>query len=120
MNKLLPLALAFGVMISAASAQPAATPPAATPPPAGQPANPPAPGARRGGRGGNGGTQLVDGRQVSNDSFYKLGPDSMPMDSVPKGRIVGPTTISTQVFPGNYHTYWVYVPAQYDPAKPTP
>jgi enterochelin esterase family protein len=120
MNKLLPRILALSMMVSAAWAQPAATPPATTPPPAGQPATPPAPGARRGGRGGNSGTQLVDGRQVSNDSFYKLGPDSMPMDGVPKGQIVGPTTISTQVFPGNYHTYWVYVPAQYDPAKATP
>jgi enterochelin esterase-like enzyme len=56
----------------------------------------------------------------NNDSFYKLGPDSMPMNGVPHGHFVGPTVIPTQVFPGNFHTYWVYVPAQYDPAKPTP
>jgi enterochelin esterase-like enzyme len=55
-----------------------------------------------------------------NDAFYKLGPDSQPMNGVPKGHFVGPLKIPTQVFPGNFHTYWVYVPAQYDPAKPTP
>ncbi len=55
----------------------------------------------------------------TNDAFYKLGPDSMPMQGVPKGKLVGPTTLPTNAFPGNQHTYYVYVPAQYDPAKPT-
>jgi len=27
--------------------------------------------------------------------------------------------IPSSVFPGTQHTYWVYVPAQYDPAQPT-
>jgi enterochelin esterase family protein len=52
------------------------------------------------------------------DAFYKLGPDSLPMDGVPKGKLIGPTTLPSQVYPGNSHTYWIYVPAQYDPAKP--
>jgi enterochelin esterase family protein len=73
-----------------------------------QSTNAPGQGQRRGGNANN------------NDAFYKLGPDSMPMTGVPKGHFVGPTIIPTQVFPGNSHTYWVYVPAQYDPAKPTP
>jgi len=55
-----------------------------------------------------------------NDAFYKLGPDSQPMAGVPKGRWVGPTIIPSRVFPGTQHTYYVYVPAQYDPATPTP
>jgi len=71
--------------------------------------------AVRGGRRGGG-----RGAPNNNDAFYKLGPDSKAMDGVPKGHFVGPTTLPTQVFPGNFHTYWVYVPAQYDPAKPTP
>src|SRR4051812_33406571 len=58
-------------------------------------------------------------RGPNNDAYYKLGPDSMPMDGVPKGHFVGPTTLPTNAFPGNQHTYWVYVPAQYDPSKPT-
>jgi enterochelin esterase-like enzyme len=52
------------------------------------------------------------------DAFYKLGPDSMPQEGVPKGKLIGPTTLPSDVFPGTSHTYWVYVPAQYDPAKP--
>jgi enterochelin esterase family protein len=52
------------------------------------------------------------------DNFYKLGPDSLPQDGVPKGKLIGPTTLPSQVFPGTAHTYWVYVPAQYAGSKP--
>jgi enterochelin esterase family protein len=51
------------------------------------------------------------------DKFYKLGPDSMPQDGVPKGTLVGPTTLPCKVYPGTQHTYFVYVPAQYDPKQ---
>lgn len=49
---------------------------------------------------------------------YHLGPDSLPEDGVPKGEIRGPFTLPCQAYPGTQHTYWVYVPAQYDPAVP--
>jgi enterochelin esterase-like enzyme len=52
------------------------------------------------------------------DSQYRLGPDSLPQDGVPKGEIRGPFTLPSEVFPGTQHTYWVYVPAQYDPSEP--
>ncbi len=52
------------------------------------------------------------------DSQYRLGPDSFPQDGVPKGEIRGPFTLPCQAYPGTQHTYWVYVPAQYDPAVP--
>jgi enterochelin esterase family protein len=52
------------------------------------------------------------------DAYYKLGPDSLPMDGVPKGQIKGPFTLPSEAYPGTQHTYWVYVPAQYDAAKP--
>lgn len=55
----------------------------------------------------------------TNDLFYRLGPDSLPLDGVPKGRFSEPKVIQSQVFPGTQHTYWVYVPAQYDPSKLT-
>ena len=67
--------------------------------------------AARGGRTGEQGP--------NKDAFYKLGPDSMPMDGIPKGKWVGPTIIPSAVFPGYQHTYHVYVPAQYDLAIPT-
>src|ERR1700729_3415690 len=54
----------------------------------------------------------------SPNSQYRLGPDSMPQEGVPKGAIRGPFTLPSKVYPGTQHTYWVYVPAQYDPAVP--
>src|SRR5580704_11407791 len=53
------------------------------------------------------------------DAFYHLGPDSLPQDGVPKGDLRGPFTLPSAAYPGTQHTYWVYVPAQYDPATPT-
>jgi enterochelin esterase family protein len=52
------------------------------------------------------------------DVYYHLGPDSLPQDGVPKGEIKGPFTLPSTAFPGTQHTWWVYVPAQYDPATP--
>ena len=42
----------------------------------------------------------------------------MPQDGVPKGEIRGPFVLPSQVFPGTQHTYWIYVPAQYDGTVP--
>ena len=58
-------------------------------------------------------------RPPNPDSQYHLGPDSMPQDGVPKGEIRGPFVIQSTAYPGTQHTYWVYVPAQYDPAVAT-
>ena len=55
----------------------------------------------------------------TNDVFYRLGSDSKPMEGVPRGKFVGPKVIQSDVFPGTQHTFWIYVPAQYDPAQPT-
>jgi predicted alpha/beta superfamily hydrolase len=52
------------------------------------------------------------------DDVYKLGPDSLPQDGVPKGEVIGPLTLASEVFPNTTRHYWVYVPAQYDAAKP--
>ena len=52
------------------------------------------------------------------NSQYRLGPDSLPQEGVPKGEIRGPFTLPCTVYPGTQHTYWVYVPAQYDPSIP--
>jgi enterochelin esterase family protein len=59
------------------------------------------------------------GRQGPNtDIHYKLGPDSLAQEGVPKGEIKGPFTLPSEAYPGTQHTYWIYVPAQYDPATP--
>ena len=52
------------------------------------------------------------------EQYYKLSPDSLPQEGVPKGQIQGPFTLPSQAYPGTQHTYWVYVPAQYNSATP--
>src|SRR5687767_11672041 len=53
------------------------------------------------------------------DDAYRLGPDSLPQEGVPKGKVVGPLTLaSMSVYPNTTRNYWVYVPAQYDGKKP--
>jgi hypothetical protein len=52
------------------------------------------------------------------DIQYRLGPDSLPQDGVPHGEIRGPFPLPSQAYPGTSHTYWVYVPAQYNAAVP--
>jgi len=55
---------------------------------------------------------------ANTDNLYQLGPDSAPHAGVPQGKVTQPATIASKVFPGTSHMYTVYVPAQYDPAKP--
>src|SRR5580765_7918619 len=38
--------------------------------------------------------------------------------NVPKGEVTKYTFADSKVFPGTTRDYWVYVPKQYDPAKP--
>jgi enterochelin esterase-like enzyme len=52
------------------------------------------------------------------DVLYRLGPDSLEQEGVPRGQLRGPFTLPTALFPGTQHTYWVYVPAQYNPSTP--
>ena len=57
-------------------------------------------------------------RPPNTDMHYQLGPDSLPREGVPKGELRGPFVLPSQAYPGTQHTYWVYVPAQYDAAVP--
>ena len=51
------------------------------------------------------------------NAVYTLGPDSLERDGVPKGVLRGPFVLPDSTsYPGTQHTYWVHVPAQYDPA----
>jgi gluconolactonase len=51
---------------------------------------------------------------------YTLGPDSQPQSGVPKGTITEYELEAGKFYSGAPHTYSIYVPAQYDAAKPTP
>jgi len=63
-------------------------------------------------------TQPLPAQAPNPNSQYRLGPDSLPQEGVPKGEIRGPFTLPSKIYEGTQHTYWVYVPAQYDPAVP--
>lgn len=49
---------------------------------------------------------------------YPPHPDSLPQKGVPKGEVKGPFDWKSKIFPGTERQFWIYVPAQYDPAKP--
>jgi enterochelin esterase-like enzyme len=63
-------------------------------------------------------TLLAQAQAPNPDAFYHMGPDSLAQDGVPKGEIRGPFTLPSKVYEGTQHTYFVYVPAQYDAAVP--
>ena len=48
---------------------------------------------------------------------YKIDPDSLPQEGVPQGEVTQHQWES-KIFPGTVRDYWVYVPKQYDAAKP--
>jgi enterochelin esterase family protein len=56
--------------------------------------------------------------QASAPEPYTLGPDSQVQPGVPRGRVEGPFIWKSTIFPGTIRQYWIYVPAQYEPAAP--
>src|SRR5258708_39536723 len=53
------------------------------------------------------------------NAYYEVGADALPREGVPRGELRGPLVLpNCQAYPGTQHTYWVHVPAQYDPAIP--
>ena len=52
------------------------------------------------------------------DSDYQLGPDSMKKPGVPEGKVTEHQWLESAAYPGTKRRYFLYVPAQYDPAKP--
>jgi len=63
---------------------------------------------------------LVSACAVPQAEDYMLGPDSQPQDGVPTGTVTKCTLAPGKDYPGTPHNCAVYVPAQYDPGKPTP
>jgi gluconolactonase len=49
---------------------------------------------------------------------YLPGPDSKPQEGVPRGDVMRFTFAGSKIFPGTTRNYSIYVPKQYDPAKP--
>jgi enterochelin esterase family protein len=57
-------------------------------------------------------------KAASPDAQYVPGPDSIEQPGVPKGEITKYTWEDSKIYPGTTRSYSVYVPKQYDPAKP--
>ena len=49
---------------------------------------------------------------------YEYGPDSVRKEGVPQGTITEHVWSDSKIFTGTLRRYWIYVPAQYDAAKP--
>ncbi|MFO0886029.1 MAG: hypothetical protein U0894_17910, partial [Pirellulales bacterium] len=47
-----------------------------------------------------------------------LVPQYAAAQDVPKGEVLKFSFSNSKVFPGTIRDYWVYIPKQYDPAKP--
>ena len=52
------------------------------------------------------------------ETDYPPGPDSRPQENVPKGELIKFRFDRSKIFPGTSREVTVYVPRQYDPAKP--
>jgi enterochelin esterase-like enzyme len=52
------------------------------------------------------------------DIKYKLGPDSQRKDNVPRGKIINFDWMHSDIFPGTIRHCSIYIPTQYDEAKP--
>ncbi len=52
------------------------------------------------------------------ESDYQLGPDSLPQEGVPKGKLTQYEWKST-IFADTVRDYWIYIPAQYKADTPT-
>jgi len=61
--------------------------------------------------------QFQTNQHLAGTGDYKLGPDSMLQEGVPRGEVTK-YKWESKVFPGTVRDYWVYVPAQYDSTKP--
>lgn len=62
---------------------------------------------------------VLDGKPVGDDrqiEVYTMPPESKPDPSVPRGRLESQARLISQVFGGTAHDWWLYTPANFDPA----
>jgi enterochelin esterase family protein len=62
---------------------------------------------------------VIDGRTFGGrNDVAAFGPYSYPKPAVPQGTLHGKFVHTSKIYPDMQSDYWVYVPAQYDPASP--
>lgn len=68
--------------------------------------------------GPNSKDQAMFAESMRGDEPYRLGPDSLSQPGVPRGTVTAGRWRSPSVYPGTERAYWLYVPQQYDAARP--
>lgn len=66
-------------------------------------------------------TTLVPYRALplnQSDVRYAYGPDSVVRSGVPAGETIALDWSDSTIYPGTSRTFWIHVPARYDPAEP--
>lgn len=62
---------------------------------------------------------MIDGARFGGRTdVAAYGPESYPKPGVPQGKLSEKLVHTSQIYEGMQSDYWVYVPAQYDPARP--
>jgi enterochelin esterase family protein len=62
---------------------------------------------------------MVDGKKVGGlTDVPAFGPDSYAQPGVPQGKLSEKKTLTSKLYEGMTSDYWVYIPAEYDPATP--
>ena len=62
---------------------------------------------------------LIDGKPLGGaENIPAFTPWSYPKAGVPEGKLDGKHVHTSQIYPGMKSDYWIYVPAQYDAARP--
>lgn len=65
-------------------------------------------------------TYEVDGKPAGNArelETYIMPPESKPDPKVPSGKLEAQLPLTSQVFGGTKHDWWIYTPANFDPAR---
>src|ERR1043166_7526339 len=62
--------------------------------------------------------RFVSALMASMVALTILAADDPPAGAVPKGEVTKYTFDQSKIFPGTVRDYWIYVPKQYDTAKP--
>jgi gluconolactonase len=55
---------------------------------------------------------------AQDEEDYPLPPEAEKQEGVPEGKVEGPFVLKSEIYPGTERQYWLYIPQQYDPAKP--
>ncbi len=58
------------------------------------------------------------GEASADEPDYPVPPEALKQAGVPEGRVEGPFSLASKIFPGTQRDYWLYVPAQYAAEKP--